>query len=148
MKNMAVKVVIDTNALVSSLSSKSAFHKLIRLILEEDINMFVTDEILFEYEEVLHKKYSESVAQSFLSALKEIPTVQFVNIYFKWNLLTQDEDDNKFVDAFIACGANYLVTEDKHFELLNNITFPLVNIISLSTFGKLINNSIPEDVGL
>ena len=131
---MAVKVVIDTNALVSSLSSKSAFHKLIRLILEEDINMFVTDEILFEYEEVLHKKYSETVAQNFLSALKEIPTVQYVNIYFKWNLLTEDEDDNKFVDCYLAANAEYLITNDSGYNILKKSDFPKFNLIKLEDF--------------
>ncbi len=80
---MGNKVVVDTNALVSSLASKSVFHKLIQLILDEEVSMFVTDEMMYEYEEVLHQKYSISVAQNFLSALKEIPTVAYVNIYFK-----------------------------------------------------------------
>ena len=52
---MASKVVIDTNTLVSSLSAKSEFHKLIRLILDEEIRVFLTDEIMLEYEEVLNK---------------------------------------------------------------------------------------------
>ena len=131
---MASKVVVDTNALVSTLSSKSEFHKLIRLILDEDISMFVTDEIMFEYEEVLHEKYSESVAQNFLSALKEIPTVEYVNIYFKWNLLLQDEDDNKFVDCYLAANAEYLITNDTGYNVLKKIDFPKVNLIKLEDF--------------
>jgi uncharacterized protein len=134
MKNMGSKVVVDTNALVSSLSSKSEFHKLIRLILDEDINMFVTDEIMFEYEEVLHEKYSKTVAQNFLSALKEIPGVEYVNIYFKWNLLTQDEDDNKFVDCYLAANAEYLITNDTGYNVLKKIDFPKVNLIKLEEF--------------
>jgi putative PIN family toxin of toxin-antitoxin system len=134
MKNMASNVVVDTNALVSSLSSKSEFHKLIRLILDEDVSMFVTDEIMFEYEEVLHQKYSETVAQNFLSALKEIPTVEYVNIYFKWNLLTQDEDDNKFVDCYLAANAEYLITNDTGYNALKKIDFPKVNLIKLEEF--------------
>lgn len=134
MKNMASNVVVDTNALVSSLSSKSEFHKLILLILEEGVNVFVTDEIMFEYEEVLHGKYSESVAQNFLSALKEIPTVEYVNIYFKWNLLLQDEDDNKFVDCYLAANAEYLITNDTGYNILKKINFPKVNLIKLEEF--------------
>lgn len=134
---MASKVVVDTNALVSSLAAKSEFHKLIRLILDEDVSMFVTDEIMFEYEEVLHEKYSETVAQNFLSALKEIPTVEYVNIYFKWNLLTQDEDDNKFVDCYLAANAEYLITNDTGYNILKKIDFPKVNLIKLEEFLNL-----------
>ncbi len=134
---MANKIVVDTNALVSSLSSKSVFHKLIRLILNEDVSMFVTDEIMFEYEEILHKKYSVTVAQNFLSALKEIPTVEYVNIYFKWNLLAQDEDDNKFVDCYLAANAEYLITNDTGYNILKSIDFPKVNLFTLEEFLNL-----------
>ncbi len=134
---MANKIVVDTNALVSSLSSKSVFHKLIRLILNEDVSMFVTDEIMFEYEEILHKKYSVTVAQNFLSALKEIPTVEYVNIYFKWNLLAQDEDDNKFVDCYLAANAEYLITNDIGYNILKSIDFPKVNLFTLEEFLNL-----------
>ena len=131
---MASKIVVDTNALVSSLSSKSEFHKLIRLILDEEVSVFVTDEIMFEYEEILNEKYSETVAKNFLSALKKIPTVEYVNIYFKWNLLTHDEDDNKFVDCFLAANAEYLITNDTGYNVLKKIDFPNVNLIKLEDF--------------
>ena len=120
--------------MVSSLSSKSEFHKLIRLILDEDIRVFLTDEIMLEYEEVLYEKYSETVARNFLSALKEIPTVEYVNIYFRWNLLFQDEDDNKFVDCYLAANAEYLITNDTGYNILKKIDFPKVNIIKLEEF--------------
>lgn len=137
MRNMASKVVVDTNALVSSLSAKSEFHKLIELILDENINLFITDEIILEYEEVLQKKYSITVAQNFLSALKQIPTVKYVNIYFKWNLLAQDEDDNKFVDCYLAANAEYLITNDTGYNVLKRVDFPKVNIIKLEEFLSL-----------
>ncbi len=64
-----IKVVIDTNVLVSALSSKSVHHWLIRALLNERFQLFVTDEIVLEYEEVLRAKYSETVANNFLRQL-------------------------------------------------------------------------------
>ncbi len=93
-----IKVVIDTNVLVSALSRKSQYHWLIENILEEKFNLFITNDILLEYEEILNEKYSVSVAKNFITALKELPNVYFTHIYFQWNLL-KDEDDNKFVDC-------------------------------------------------
>ena len=128
------KVVVDTNALVSSLASKSIFHKLIRLILDEEVTVFVTDEMMYEYEEILQQKDSISVAQNFLSAFKEIPTVAYVNIYYRWNLLSKDEDDNKFVDCYLAANAEYLITNDSGYNVLKKLDFPKVNLIKLEEF--------------
>jgi len=127
---MALRIVIDTNVLVSALSSKSKYHWLIEHLLEEKLDLYLTDEILFEYEEVLKRKYSESVATNFLTALKELPNVYFVHIYFHWNLIS-DPDDNKFVDCYVASGASYLISHDLHFSALKKISFPKVNLISL-----------------
>ena len=72
---MAIKTVIDTNVLVSALSSKSIYHWLIELLLDERIELYVTEEILLEYEEILKSKYSETVASNFLVSLRELSNV-------------------------------------------------------------------------
>lgn len=50
---LAIKTVIDTNVLVAALSSKSVYHWLIELLLDEQFELYLTGEILLEYEEVL-----------------------------------------------------------------------------------------------
>ena len=133
--NMAIKTVIDTNILVSALSTRSVYHWLIRFILEEKVEVYVTTEILMEYEEVLKQKYSATVAENFLLALKELPNVYFVHIYFNWMLL-DDEDDNKFSDCYIAANAEYLITNDNDFNKLKSIAFPLFTVLSIQEFEK------------
>ena len=64
-----IQVVIDTNVLVSALSSKSKYHKIITLILQGEINVYLTNEILFEYEEILSQKYSPVTSIFFINAL-------------------------------------------------------------------------------
>jgi uncharacterized protein len=102
---MAIRVIIDTNVLVSALSSKSQYHWLGELLLEEQLELFVTEEILLEYEEILKIKYSENVASNFLLSLRELPNVFYSRVFFRWKLIT-DPDDNKFVDCYIASGAH------------------------------------------
>ena len=133
---MQRKVVVDTNALVSALSSKSIFHWLVRLILDENIRVYITDEIMLEYEEVLKQKYSAYVAENFLIALKELPNVNYVLIYYRWNIL-KDPDDNKFVDCYVAANADYLITNDKGFNVLKSTDFPPVNIVTINEFEKI-----------
>ena len=129
-----MKVVIDTNVLVSALSSKSIHHWLIQALLNEQFLMFVTDEILLEYEEILKSKYSEAVANNFLIALNELPNVYFAHVYFRWNLITGDQDDNKFVDCYVAAGALYLISHDSHFSILKSVSFPKVNLLTIDEF--------------
>ncbi len=135
---MAVKTVIDTNVLVASLSSRSIYHWLIKLLLEGLIELYITDEILLEYEEVLGSKYSKEVAANFLTALKELPNVYFTHIYFRWNLIA-DPDDNKFVDCYVAAGAQYLITHDAHFSILKTIQFPKVHLLKITEFEAILS---------
>ncbi len=128
-----IKAVIDTNVLVSALSSKSVYHWLIKSLLNEQFELYITDEILFEYEEILKSKYSETVASTFLAAIKELPNVHFTHIYFHWSLIS-DPDDNKFVDCYVAAGAQYLISYDSDFSVLKTISFPKVNIVKLDDF--------------
>ena len=58
--------------------------------------------------------------------------------YFRWNLITSDPDDNKFVDCALNAGANYIVTNDKHFNRLKKVDIPNINIVDIDTFKKII----------
>ncbi len=51
-----------------------------------------------------------------------------------WNLIEADSDDNKFVDCAVSANANGIVTQDKHFNVLRNIDYPNVNLISIAEF--------------
>jgi len=67
--------------------------------------------------------------------------VEKVNPYYKWNLITADPDDNKFVDCALNAGADYIVTNDKHFNILNEIEFPPIKVIDIETFKNMLLNS-------
>ena len=131
-----IKVVVDTNILVASLSSKSVHHWFIECLTNDHFEMVVSHDILLEYEEILKQKYHETVANAFLQALKELPNVTAISIFYQWQLLL-DADDDKFVDAAVAAAANGIVTEDSDFKVLKKVKFPVVNIISLAKFKSL-----------
>ena len=57
---------------------------------------------------------------------------------FKWNLITTDPDDNKFVDCALNAGADYLVTNDKHFNILKEIDFPQIKVVDIEIFRRII----------
>jgi putative PIN family toxin of toxin-antitoxin system len=134
---MALKLVIDTNVFVSALSRNSVYHWVITELLNEKFDLFLTWEISLEYEEILKTKYSQSVADNFLIALKELPNVFFIEVYYRWQLL-KDADDNKFTDCYVAANAEYLLTHDAGFKILLSVPFPSIQVISLDELKNLL----------
>lgn len=65
--------------------------------------------------------------------------VEKKEIYYRWNLIKADEEDNKFVDCAIAGNADYLVSNDKHFDSLKTTDFPQVPLLRSSEFLVLLN---------
>ena len=45
-----------------------------------------------------------------------------------------DPDDNKFVDCAIVSNAEYIVTNDAHFDCLADIPFPHVSVRHIDEF--------------
>lgn len=129
-----MKVVIDTNVLVSALSSRSVYHWLVNELFDEKFDVYITDEILLEYHEILERKYSAATANNFIAALQLTQTVHFTHIYFRWQLLA-DADDNKFADCAIAANADYLITNDKGFNILKQVNFPKIPVITMEKFA-------------
>ena len=64
-----------------------------------------------------------------------------VRVSPKWrfNLITQDPDDNKFIDCAVAGQAEILVSNDKHFKIIKEIDFPAITILKLQEFTKMLD---------
>ena len=56
------------------------------------------------------------------------------DLHFSFGLINADKDDDKFVDCAIASNAKCIVTEDKHFKVLETIPFPKVEIVGIDAF--------------
>ena len=131
-------VVIDTNCLLASIPPQSSHYWLYVAFKEQRFEWLISNEVMAEYEEKLDKRYSEKTANLVLSILSVAPNVIFDEPYFKWNLVESDPDDNKFADLTIAGNADYLVTNDKHFNPLKTIEFPKLNIVTIDEFKSIV----------
>ena len=58
--------------------------------------------------------------------------------YFRWQLIVSDPDDDKFVDVAISANVDYLVTNDKHFNILKTLDFPKVTICKAQEFKSIV----------
>ena len=131
-------VVIDINCLLASIPPQGDHYWLYLAFEERRFDWLISNEIIMEYEERLVSGYSQKAANLVLYTLSVASNVIFDEPYFKWNLVGQDPDDNKFADLAIAGSADYLVTNDKHFNPLKTIEFPKLNIVNLGEFKEII----------
>ena len=129
-----MRIVLDTNILVAIIGRKSPFRWLFDRIIAGEVTLCVTTEILLEYREILEQKNGYEVAENVVNFITVMPTTERVEVFYAFKLITEDEDDNKFVDCAIAANAQFLVSNDGHFEVLNQINFPKVNWVTLTDF--------------
>jgi predicted nucleic acid-binding protein len=101
-------------------------------------NLAITTEIILEYQEIIEQKYGNATANAFIALLNELPNVNLINTYYRWQLISADPDDNKYCDCAIAAKADFVVTEDKHFDILQTISFPQLQAISIDKFSALL----------
>ena len=122
------RIVLDTNCLIMAISARNKYHQVWQSFLAGRFVLCVTNEILEEYEEVLARNINPHLAQNVVSAILNRANVCMVNVYY-----------NKFVDCAIAANARYIVTQDRHFDILKEIDFPKINIVDIDTFVSYLN---------
>ena len=94
---------------------------------------------MLEYREILERRFgSAQFADEVMEAIASLPNVEYVNPSYRFNLITVDPDDNKFVDCAIIAGATYIVSNDRHFAELENYDFPKVDVCTLSEFLEVV----------
>lgn len=129
-----MKVVIDTNILLVSLPRRSRYRPIFDAYINSTISIIITTDIYFEYLEVLYNQAKEGIAEYIKDSLGAAENVIVTELYYYWNLITVDPDDNKFTDAYIAANADYLVTNDAHFNEVKKTPFPPINVVSADDF--------------
>ena len=100
------------------------------------ISLCVNTDILIEYEEKLAEKTTPEIARNVLEAITRLHTTVFQQVYFHFGLIEADPDDNKFVDCAVAVSAEYIVTNDTHFNILKQIDWPRLTIINIKEFMR------------
>jgi putative PIN family toxin of toxin-antitoxin system len=86
------------------------------------LELAVSTAILLEYEEIVTQLLGPAhwglVERLFGQLFRLHANVLFVEPQFRFEVVTADPDDNKFVDCAIAAQADFIVTEDAHFKVL------------------------------
>lgn len=121
-----------------SLPRKSPYRPIFDAFLSGKINLLIDNAILNEYVEIIEKRSDAIVTQNVGELLVNSPHVVRVDVTTKWLLIVQDPDDDKFVDCAVAGRADYIVTNDAHFNILKTIPFPPLTVVSIDTFLEIV----------
>ena len=150
MNTTGLRIVLDTNILVTIIGRKSPFRWLFDTIIAGEVALCVSTDIMLEYREIMEQKNGFDVAENVLNFIAVMPTTEYINVFYSFDLMTNDPDDrdagpNKFVDCAIAANAHYLVSNDGHYDVLNRTGFPKVNWIKLADFEVRYKEQLQKD---
>lgn len=133
------RLVLDTNCLIQIASPFSNYHKVWDTFMSGENTLCVSNEIIEEYVEILQKLMGYSAAEAIVKTIINSPFIVFITPYYHFGLITEDPDDNKFVDCAIAAHAKCIISNDHHYDVLKTIAFPKVVVIRLVEFMEGIN---------
>ena len=131
-----MKVVLDTNVLMSGIFWQGTPHKILLNWYEGHFNLALSLEIANEYRRVaslLENKYKNVPATSLIDFIiheSEIFSIPFTRIK-----ISRDTDDDKFLHCAIAAKAKYVVSGDK--DLLSIGQYLSVTVIKPTDFYAL-----------
>jgi len=129
-----VRVVIDTNVLISAIFWTGKPKQILNKVRQEEITFLTSEFILEGLKKVLRKgdkpfKLSEEEADRVVTAMRELAVV--VNIGSQVSVC-QDENDNRVLECAIDGNADCIITGD--FHLLQLGSFQKIDIMTVSDF--------------
>lgn len=132
-----MKVVIDTNVIISGLFWSGTPKVIIENLINHSFKLFVTPNILEEYKDLVNR-FGITANQSATAIFNFILTNSHIVMPTKLTeQICEDKDDDIFIAAALACKADYLITGDK--LLLASASKVNLQIIKPRTFVAILS---------
>ena len=130
-----MKIVCDTNILISGILFGGKPREILRLCSSGTVVNFISPDILKEVEEVLLRpKFGLKKEQVYEIIRLFRDTFTLVSPDRHLSVVTADPDDNRILEAALATKADAIVSGDAH--LLDLVNWKGVPVISADTFLK------------
>ncbi len=110
-----MKVVLDTNALISAtLWPDSSARKTLLLLRAQEARFYTSKAILGEYEEVIRRDFPEMIERlpEFIGDIAANSTLAEPSSRLR--VVKEDPDDDKIIECAMAAGAEFIITYDTH----------------------------------
>ena len=129
-----MKIVIETNVIVSGIFFNGKPRDLLKECFEEKYEIVCTEEIFLEYIKTIEKlteKYNKNIAKEMIPILlSNLTIVKNINN----GKYSRDPDDDKFINCAKSAEADYVITGDN--DLLVVEIVDGIRIITVSDFLK------------
>ena len=128
-----IKIVLDTNILVSSiLSEHGSSHKIVEMAIAQIIKNHTSPDILKEFQKVLREDFKQP--EEYVRRQIKLVTSysDIVHPKERINAVKEDPNDDMILECGMACGADYIITGDNH--LLKLADFKGIKIIKPADF--------------
>lgn len=117
-------VVLDTNVALTARVTRHPNCEIVRGLAAGRFVIAMSTAISLEYTEIITARAGPDAWRQFAAVLdlaaRLHDNVLHVEPSFRWRLITADPDDDKFADCAIAAEADWIITEDAHFEVLKS----------------------------
>ena len=134
-----IRVVLDTNTLISALLFSGTASRLVPLWQSRRITVLVSKEILQEYLRVLaYPKFQ--LGDHEIRALVEeelLPFAETIRVRRRLAVVRRDPEDDKFLECAVAGRAEYLVTGDRNLRELGS--YRGITILTVGEFLERMN---------
>lgn len=127
-----MKVVFDTNILVSAMLWRGTPYRCLLAIRAGLADLILSPPIIDEFRNVLDKKFAltrEEVEEG-IALVQE--SARLIGIPGTLRVLTDDPEDDKFIETALVAGAQCLVSGDKHLLRLGD--YRGIKVISARAF--------------
>lgn len=136
-----IKVVIDTNTLISSILGREGKPaKILEILGREDIVNYISKEIVDEVKDVMNRekirKITTEQERHYLIHIIETLSI-LVEPEMKVDVIKEDPEDNKIIECAISKKTDYIISGDKH--LLNLKEYRGIKILNPSEFLEIIS---------
>ncbi|MFA6489808.1 MAG: putative toxin-antitoxin system toxin component, PIN family [Candidatus Micrarchaeia archaeon] len=133
-----MKVVLDTNALISAtLWPNSSARKTLLLLRGQEAKFYTSKTILEEYEKAIKRDFPEMV-ERLPELTGYIATVfALAEPSSRLHVVKEDPEDDKIIECAVAAGAEFIITYDTH--LLKLQKYGGIRILTPENMRRLLN---------
>lgn len=130
-----LKLVLDTNILISAIAFGGKPEEVLNLVLDEKVIAVTSPILLAEFQEVYNKNFPLKFVD-FELTLERIEEI-FKMVKPKRSLkIVRDEDDNRVLEAAVEGNCDFIITGDK--DLLDLGKYKKINIMKADEFLEII----------
>lgn len=135
-----IKIVLDTNVLISAIVFGGKPRKIMESILEGSVHLFLSREIMDEFEGVPYRRkfgMSPRVVRNISNELESMCDI--VATERRITVITSDPYDNMILECAAEAKADYIISGDAH--LLDLGEFEGIKIVNPARFLEIIRQS-------